>query len=635
MSSKRSQTFLFSTAGIAAMLVIVVALNYIFNLVSFRADLTAEKLYTLSDGTRSILQELDTPVEVRFYATRDDRVMPLPLKNYARQVEALLKEYAQLADGNLIIRKLDPEPDSDAEDSAMVDGLSPQQINFGEQVYLGISVSMLDEKATLPFLPPSREQLLEYDLTRAIAQVMKEDKPKIGIMSSLPVFGMQVNPMMMRMGQMQGQPAWAFVNELKRDFEVEEVPMSGESVPDDISVLLVVHPKAVTDETQFAIDQFVLRGGNLVALVDPNAMVDQQQQGGNQMMPQNSSSNLEKLFAAWGYSMDTSKVVADMTFARELSFQRGRPPELYPGFMFVNANGINSEDVATSQLDDLWIPYAGAFQGQPAAGLDATVLVHSTENAQLAEAFMATLAPSQIAKDFKSENTEYAVALRLTGRFKTAFPEGKPAAESDEPEVGDDTTTEPAMEDTLSESQEDGAVVLVGDIDFIADDFAVQQILPGLYQPRNGNLGLMQSLVEQLAGDSRLIGVRSRATMNRPFTRIDEMQEKAAADYRQRIADMEAERQRTQQRISELQTSQSGESQQLVLSPAQQQELRDYQQKLIETNKELKQLRRDLNRDIDAMENRLKFLNIAGMPALVVVAGIAVAFTKRKRTAAK
>lgn len=633
MSQKRTETLIYSTVGVVAMLLIVVALNFIFSLSNARVDLTAESLYTLSSGTKQILGELDTEIEIRLYATQDEKTMPVPLKTYSRRVESLLREYAQYAKGNLVIRKLDPEPDSDAEDSARLDGIEGQPVNLGEQVYLGVAFSMLDRTAALPFLTPNREQLLEYDLTRAISQVMKTEKPVVGVMSSLPIMGVPMNPMMMRMGQQGQQPPWVMISELQRDFEVKEVPMAGGPIPPEIKVMLVVHPKQVTDDVQYALDQFVMRGGKLIGLLDPMAIVDQQpQQPNNPMGSPPSSSNLEKLLQAWGVTFESTKVVADMTFARELSFQRGRPPELIPTFLFVGPAGINKDDVSTSQLDDLWLPFPGSFGGTPAEGLTQTVLLNSTESSSLVDGFMAQLSPGQIAKEFNAGGKKLPMAIRLAGKFKTAFPDGKPAAT---PEPGAPTNAPAATGDSLKESKADGVVVLVGDVDFANDNFAVQSMgLPGLFTMRNGNISLLQALVEQLAGDSRLIGARSRATMNRPFTRIREMQQVAEKEYRKKIQDLENERQEVQTKISSLQTKKE-DGQRFVMSAEQQAELTKFQQKLVDSNKELKSLRRNLSKDIDAMENRLKLLNIAGMPFLVIVVGIVSAVMKRKRTAAK
>ena len=255
---KNFQNFLFSVGGVVAMFLLLAGVYVLFTFISVRMDLTEEKAYTLSDGTRAILEKLDTPVTIRFYATQGED-MPVMLKTYAQRIEDLLKEYQKHSDGKIIVRKYDPEPLSDAEDSANLDGVEGQQIDMRTQIYLGISVSMLDSKETLPFLDPRRERLLEYDLTRAIANVMTTEKPLVGVMSSLPVFG-QMNPMMMQMGG-GSQPAWLIINELKRDYEVREVQTSATEIDPEIGILLVIHPKNLPDATLYALDQFVLRGG--------------------------------------------------------------------------------------------------------------------------------------------------------------------------------------------------------------------------------------------------------------------------------------------------------------------------------------------------------------------------------------
>jgi len=437
---------------------------------------------------------------------------------------------------------------------------------------------------------------------------------------------------MMRMGQ-QGQQPWVLISELKRDFDVKEVPMSTAAIDPEIKVLLVIHPKQISDEAQYALDQFVLRGGKLIALLDPMAIVDQQPSN-NPMGSPPSSSNLEKLLKAWGLSFESTKIVADMNYARELSFQRGRPAELNPVVLFINETGIEKEDVSTAQVDEVLLAMAGSFSGTPADGLKETVLLSSSENSALVDGFLANLAPSQIVKEFNAGGKKMPLAVRLSGKFKTAFPDGKPAASGADAE----TKEEPATAgDSLKESKEeegDGVVVLIGDADFVNDAFSVRQVFPGIYSYVNGNLALVQALTEQLAGDSRLIGARSRSTMNRPFTRIRDMQLVAEKNYRDKIKELEDERQKAQSRISELQAGKE-EGQRFVLSPEQQAELGNFQQKVVDYNKQLKTLRRDLRKDIDAMENRLKLLNIAGMPFLVIVVGIVSAVMKRKRTAAK
>ncbi|HUZ08299.1 MAG TPA: GldG family protein, partial [Candidatus Paceibacterota bacterium] len=310
MQKKSLETILYSSAGIVVMFVIILAVNVILGAKPVRVDMTQEKAYTLSAGTKAVLQKLNAPVKIRFYCTQGETATPetVYLKDYARQVGDLLQEYQEVAGKNLIIQKFDPEPDSDAEDSARLDGLQPQQLPDGDNFYLGLSVSLADQRAAIPFLSPDREPLLEYDITRAISQVMNPEKPTIGIMSSLPVFGAPANPMMEEQGQ-PGTPAWTVVQQLQQDFNVKQIGLDATNIEDDVKTLIVIHPKGISDATQFAIDQFVLRGGKLIAFLDPFSVYASRQQQ-NPMMGGSggSSSTLDKLLPAWGLGFDTSQV---------------------------------------------------------------------------------------------------------------------------------------------------------------------------------------------------------------------------------------------------------------------------------------------------------------------------------------
>lgn len=621
MKRKQFETLLYSTIGIAAVALLFIAANFIASKARTRLDLTAEKAYTLSPGTRAILAKLDTPVQVRFYCTKNANAMPVFLTTYAQRVEDLLGEYRQASKGKIEIQRLNPEPDSDAEDSARLDGVEAQQTRTGERIYLGLSVGMLDQKQAIPFLTPDRERLLEYDVSRAIARVATAEKPTIGVMSALPVMG-EMNPMAMQRGQNQ-PPPWAFMGELKRDFNVKQVEVSADKIPDDIKVLLVIHPKGLSDGAQYALDQFVLRGGKLVAFVDPLCALDRAvaQTG---MMPPPSSSTLDKLFKAWGLTFDTATVVADMEHVAQL--QQGPNPTV----LALNENAINKDDVVSAQADNLLMAFAGAFAGTPADGLTKTVLIKSSKNSQLTDARMAAIAGGQIASNFAASGTEYSLAIRLAGKFKTAFPEGKPKPAAS---PGEQKPEEKPAEAGLKESAEPNAVVLIGDADMIQDPLTIREI-QGLGQrlvmPVNSNLSFAQSVVEQLAGDSNLIAVRSRASRERPFTVVQKLQAEADASYRNKIKELEQNLAETQRKVNELQQSKDA-GQRFILSPEQQQELVNFRKKEADAKVQLKEMRKKLRSEIDSLENRIKWVNIAGMPAVVIVAGFALALRKRKR----
>jgi ABC-type uncharacterized transport system involved in gliding motility auxiliary subunit len=633
VQKKGLRNFLFSIGGVIAMFFILIGVYIVSHLVSKRIDLTQEKMFTLSPGTKAILKKLDTPVTINFYATQG-KDMPVELKTYAQRVEDILEEYKKYGGNKIQIKKFDPQPDSDAEDSANLDGVEGQQINFGEKAYLGLAVKMFDAKVALPFLTPQRERLLEYDISRAIANVTSTEKPVVGIMSSLPIFG-SFNPMMMQMGGGGRQDPWVFINELKQDFNVKEVQPSVDKIDDDIKILMVVHPKNFSDKTLYAIDQFIMRGGKLVAFLDPMSIVDSRNAPQNNPLQgaMNAGSSMDKLTKAWGIEYDVSKVVADMLHSTKIN--RGGAPEDAPAVLSLTSDSVNTNEVITSQIDNLLLPFAGVFTGTPADGLKQTVLIHTSPQSQLVEKFMAEFSGAQIAKDFQPAGKEYALAIRLAGKFKSAFPDGKPKESTPDADKKDAPSADSGP--GLKESAKDTAVVLVGDSDLLYDQFSAQvQNVFGqkLVFPVNGNLNFAQNIVEQNAGDENLIAIRSRATMNRPFTKVREMQVAAEERYRSKIKDLEKSLQDAQTRLNELQKSKES-GQKFILSAEQQAEITKFQQKQAQVRKELKEVRKDLRREIDSLENRLKWTNILGMPAFVTVAGISLAFIKRKKTAAK
>lgn len=634
MKNKGLETWLYSSLGVVAMFVIIVIVNALASGAKTRIDLTAEHAYTLSAGTRKILSKLDTPIQVRFYCTRGDTRMPVMLKTYAQRVEDLLGEFRQASKGQIEIQKLDPVPDSEAEDSARLDGIEGQARMDGEPIYLGVSISMLDQKQALPFLTPERERLLEYDLARAISRVMSAEKPVIGVMSPLPYGGQPTNPMMMRMGQ-SGQQPWALISEIKRDFTVKDVPIAAEEIPAEVKVLILLHPKGLSDASQYAVDQFVLRGGKLIAFLDPQSVLDRSSAGNPMGMNMGSRSSMDKLMGAWGITFDSSKVVADLDFVGRT--REGRQPAV----LALNEQAINRDDIVSADANNLFLAFAGVFSGTPAEGLKQTVLLHTSKNSQLIDPMSAQFGGEKIIKDFKASGTEQALALRLTGKFKTAFPEGKPKAA---PAGPDEKKDEKPAAEGLKESKEETSVLLIGDSDFIQDPIAVQEVMnpfggQRMVMPANGNLAFAQNAIEQMAGDSNLVAVRSRASRERQFTVVKQMQAKAEAAFQDKIKSLEGSLSEAQNKLNELQRAKGdkGEKggQRFILSPEQQKEINNFRVKEREVKLQLKEERKKLRVGIDSLENSIKWLNIALMPLLVAVAGLGLAILRLKRRAAR
>ncbi|MGA3268301.1 MAG: Gldg family protein [Verrucomicrobiota bacterium] len=629
MKQKSFEILLYSAAGVVAMAVILVAVNLLASAMKFRADLTQDRLYTLSAGTRAILAKLDTPVTIRFYCSRN--VTPtmdsVYLQTYAGRVQDLLDEYREASHGKITVQKLDPEPDSDAEDSARLDGIDPMTLSSGDRFYLGLAVSELDAKQAVE-LNPDRERMLEYDISRAISRVITPEKTVVGVMSALPVFGMQSNPMMEESGQ-QGPPPWELINELSGDYALRPVPLDATKIDEDIKVLVVIHPRDITDAAQYAIDQFVLRGGKLIAFLDPLNLVDMRSQGQNPMMgpPVPTSSTLDKLLPAWGLQFTTNNVVADMNFKMELGGNSGQPQDA-PALLDVTGDGINTNSIITSSLSDVWLPLTGAFTGAPVPGLKETVLLKSTPDSELADPLTANTSADAILRDFKASGVEYALAVELTGRFQTAFPNGPPKTGTNEA---------PATAPGLKESAATNTLVLVGDADMVADQFSLHQDntpFGNVATALNGNLGFAENAVEQLAGGEDLIAIRSRAVEDRPFTVINRMEAAAEQTYQSKINDLQNSLEDTEQRLSELQQGKS-QNQRYILSPEQAAELDNFRKKDAQVKSELKTVQKELRRDVVSLQTRVEWLNIAAVPALVTAFGVGLAMWKRKRTSAK
>jgi ABC-type uncharacterized transport system involved in gliding motility auxiliary subunit len=625
---------LYSVVGVFAVLVIIVAINLLAGFLKFRSDLTENKLYTLSDGTKKILDKLDTDVAVRFYFSKDNASVPVPLRTYAQEVQDLLDEYQQYSHGKVKVIKLDPKPDSDAEDSANLDGIEGQAVDLTtDKVFLGIAVSCLDAKTTIPYLSPDRANLLEYDLSRAISSVANPKKAVIGVMSALPVTGREASPMMMQQRQQPIQP-WIFLNELKENYVVRDIPLTTDKIDDDVSVLVVVHPQGITDAAQFAIDQFLLRGGRMVALLDPYSFV-QVQTAGQYGGAASYDSTFSKLLPAWGFDFSTTKLIADPVFATQV--QRDNDVESDPTILSITSEGINKEDALGAAVSDLLMPFAGAFIGKPVEGLKEDVLVKSSTQAGLIDTALLQAGADAVRKELKSANTAYPIAIRLSGKFKTAFPEGKPENKSAAEPSPSPAASPAAKEAVLKEAKSEGVVILVGDSDFAYDAIAgrAQQVLAQtVFVPSNGNLNFIQSSVEQLAGDSDLIGIRSRSSGNRPFVVVNKMEAAAQQKYQSKIDGLEDNLNQARQKLAALQTGTQSD-QKTLFSPEQQAEIKKFQENEATVNKELKQVRKNLRQEIDSLQSTVKWVDIAAMPVIVTLVGLTLALVKRRRRAAR
>ena len=608
---KKYEHLVYSAIGLVALFLLLIAVNFLVSRAPVRADLTEGDLYTLSPGTRKILANLQSPVKLRLYISQGETV-PVQLRSFTQRVEDLVREFKSAAGSNLIVERYNPKSDSEEEDAAQLDGIEPQQLFTGEQFYLGVAVTQLERKQSIPTISPQRERLLEYDLVRAIARVGSTERPKIGLMAGLPVLGERFNPF-----TRQSSEPWVLANELKREFEVKEVPLTAKEIDKDLNVLLVIHPRDVQPATEYALDQFVMRGGKLIVFVDPYAYFDQMPtMPGMPQMP--SGSNLPTLFKAWGVQMDPGKVVSDVVFGS------GGGARYTPTVLSLNRTAFSRDDIVTGQIETLLYAFGGAFELKLPENLKATELVRSSPDSMLVDSMNATKSGDEATRNFKPSGNAMPLAVRLTGKFKTAFPEGLKE---------DDKKPAAAGTPALRESPEN-SVIAVADVDLLADGAAVdvQEVFGRkIVVPSNGNLAFALGMVEQFAAGDDLISLRSRAAAFRPLTVVRELEAEAQKQYFGRIQALEEEKQKTQARLQELQKAQGGPAaKSQILSAEQQAELERFKKTYIETNLALKELRKNLRQDAEALVFWTKLANIALMPLLVALAGLMVALIRRK-----
>ena len=742
MNKKRS-ALLVTVLIVTAIIVVVNWLVGGIGLMNFRVDLTEKKIYTLSDGTRRILAAIkpDEPVTIRFYSTGDSRLMPADLVKYSSTVEDVLLDIEKASDNKVTLQRIDPRPDSDAEDKAVSDDITGRQADaIGNKIYFGLAVECGDRKEIIPILDPAAETSLEYDIIRAIAKVNNPKKPVIGVMSAMPIAGPAMNFPGMRQ---QAPPPWEVIKDLRGDYDVREVAVSASQIESDITILIIVHPADIRLTTEYAIDQFVLRGGKVVAFVDPKSVVStiyNQQQQSNPMMGMAPSmtppsSTLKNLFKAWGVGFDDQMIVADMTDAtRSL-----------PTFLTIGSkdDGINKSVPVTSQLEVIQMFTPGAFTVEKKDGIKAVTLLQSSENTMMIDSAAADKAQRGPIDSFRSEGRKRILGLQLTGHFRTAFPDGapkeeprpqapnvpgglppglgtggsekdagapdskdekdkapapattpaaaapaapkapeaKPAAPAKTPEGKTTATTppvsaasavpaptpaaaapaapkstapaasapaaapapaaekKPSGPPALKEStNEEGVVFLFSDSDMLYDRVCFGQDPLGRLQPLNHNLALLFNTVDLLNGGSNLIAVRSRASTRRAFTKFGEMSANVAAKYKPKIEELNqkreaAEKEASQIKSLELKMDKSGQID--IADPKKKAQLKALNDTTVSLNKELRETRKQENRDKDRLETWITVLNLLVVPLLVILFGITLAVKRHALQAAK
>ncbi|HVS53773.1 MAG TPA: GldG family protein [Opitutaceae bacterium] len=634
----------FGSKALAIVLLFVglVLVNYLASSIPARLDATADSIYSLSDGTKAILAKVEEPVTLDLYFSKDATGLPIAYKNYAARVQEMLRQYVRAGHRKLTLNVINPGPDTPEEEKATAAGLTPQvSQQGGEQFFLGLVVTQADQQKTIPAFTPQREQFLEYDLSKLIYSVQQLDKPKLGLLTSLPLQGTSPQQMqMMMMMRQQPQPSQFIIEEWSQSFNIVTVEPTATELPANLDALAVIHPENVSNKLQFAIDQFLLGGKPVFLAVDPASQYFKRQ-GGQQAMfggPQpNVSSDLPALLNAYGVAYSPSKVVGDLENATQVQTGAGGVAR-YPIWLSLRKPNFSAKSPPTAQLSSAIFIEAGSLAAKPGSTTTFTPLVETSAQSGEIESMLLQFAqPDDISKQITPSGKKTIAAL-VTGKFKSAFPDGapkdepKPDEKKDDPaqpaekkdEKKDSASSPSPLAPSLKESKSTSTLFVIADTDWLFDDYSVRKFNffgQTAAEPMNDNLAFASNAVEFLGGSQDLISIRGKGSSLRPFDVVHAMEVNAQQKYQDQLTALDARLQQVQTKLSELQGKKT-EGNRLVATPEMTKAIEQFQKESAEMRGQRREIRRALREDIDRLETRLLLVNLLTVPACLVVFGV-------------
>jgi ABC-type uncharacterized transport system involved in gliding motility auxiliary subunit len=632
----------FTLLAVALAILLLMSVNVLAGrlLAGWRFDLTDQQLYTLSAGTKTVLAKIDEPITLKlYYSKRLGQVAP-SYGVYAERVEELLRDYQLRTQGKIRFEILDPQPFSEVEDQATAAGLQGVTAEEGgEQVYFGlVGTNSTDDTQTIPFFQQDREKFVEYDLTKLIQTLAFPKKKVVGLVTALTIDG---DPM----AQMQGRPSHPIflLEQMRESFDVRDLAPSFDTIPDDVDVLMIVQPESLPPKTEYAIDQFVLKGGHALVFVDPNSEYQQAHPSFMTARGTPPEARFDKLLKAWGVELTPGKVVGDQLAALAVNTGNGEAAD-YLGWLRLKGDDLNADDPVTADLSQMILASAGALAPVKDAKTKFEPLLRSSAQSELIDADRVRGLPDVLALlgDFKSTDTRYVLAARVTGPADTAFPDGPPKDDKPKDDKAKDPGDDPAKPDApkpagdaaqVKSAKQPIDVIVVADSDLLDDRFWVQ-VSQGAGQrvavPTSNNGDFVLNALDSLTGTGDLIGLRSRGSAVRPFEVVDQMQRLAEDKYRTREKELKDKLQETETKLSDLR-SQEDSSGKEQLTPDQQQAVDQFSATIIRTRTELRQVQLALRQDIDALKETLVLLNVALVPFCVAVVAVIVGIIREQR----
>ncbi len=607
-----------------------------------KVDVTEQKLYTLSGGTKAILAKLNQPIKAKFYYAKTAALKgPDQIRyfnNYYQFVKALLEEYAVESKGMFELEIIDPRPFSDDEVQALRYGLKRFPITQEENFFFGLVLqTQFGIEKAIPFFSPDRENFVEYDISYLIDTAITRQKRKVGVMSSLPVMGNDVSgymyEMMLRQGQ-QPKPPWIFIEQLRKKYEVSSVATDVNDI-NDIDILLVIHPKALSEQTLFAIDQFVLKGGRMIAFVDPHCFADKPDQRMMQMgMQVSRSSEMNVLLRTWGIEMPVNTFAGDINLASMASIRANQRPERIIGYLNLTPEGkcFDTDNVITTQLNQVRFLFSGVLREvadpNEEVEIKRTPLITTTDRGNsflISNAYeLMMLNASNLMSKFVEGNKPVAMGYLITGPLKSSFPDG---IEIEVDEESSDETTDPndvkkikKQIKGLTEAQDDCVVVVFADVDFISDSIAYQSSFFGKMVVGD-NSALVLNAIDDLSGSGDLVSIRSRGNFKRPFVVVDEIERQAEEETREEVAKINAQILGFQSELQSILAS-AKKGQEEVIGSTILQKQRDLELKQRRAQRQLNEVRLNKRERIEHLGNVLRGFNMLMAPAIILIIAI-------------
>lgn len=601
-------------------LVVVVGISIVASRFFLRFDFTEDGIYTLTEGSKNIASKIEDNMEAKLYFSKSAKELPPAFKAYGNRVEEVLREYANHSDSKLAIEVIDPKPDSDEEVWARKYGIQGIQLPSGDEAYLGVVFLSGKKEIAIPYIDPRREEFLEYDISEALVKIEQNSKPKLTIYSSLPISSPNsanaMNP------YFSEQQDWSFINALRDFFEVTVAESEPKQISKDTSIFILMHPKNTSEAFEFALDQFVMRGGRLFLMLDSFSRTDlasnqQAMMNGGQMPTANSQFN--RLLSHWGVTFHADSMVGDPMRSTRISTV-GQAID-YPYFLSLGNDDVNKDQTITAKLKQILFAESGYFTFQkPSFELAFEPLIQTTETSGIVSTNMAAyLSPADLTNKLSEDRSQKTLVALLKGKFKSAFGKVPESVEN--------------KDDFIQTSEKENAVILFGDVDFISDSNAVERLRflnQIVVRPRNDNLNLLLNAAEFMGGNPDLISIRTSGRVQRPFTKVKEIQIAASEKWKAEEERLSQQIQDLQSKLNELQMKRT-DGNRTILTADQELEIKKFREQEAEVRKRRREVRKNLREDIEALGRKLIAMNILVVPGLVSILGIFVFWRREKK----